>query len=97
MNSELKTFSIYRKSDTGGVSGKGRVLDGVIFHNGWVVVCWRTDIEGARHGHSSIAMYPSWENFEYLHIAAHPENKTIVVYGDDANLAKKIGKQISKI
>lgn len=72
------------------MSGEGRVLDGTIFHNGWVVVCWRTDIEGSRHGHSSIAMNPSWESFEYIHMKAHPENESIIVFGNDAILNHKL-------
>ncbi|MCP4433831.1 MAG: hypothetical protein GY806_22910 [Gammaproteobacteria bacterium] len=94
MNKELETFTLFRKSDHGGVSGEGRVLDGTIFHNGWVVVCWRTDIEGSGHGHSSIAMYPSWESFEFLHIKAHPENKSVVVFGDDVNLKDKLDENL---
>jgi hypothetical protein len=73
-----KRFTLYRVSDESGVSGTGRVLDGVLFHNGQVVICWRTDIDGARHGHSSLGIYPTWEAFEFIHIKSHPENQTIL-------------------
>jgi hypothetical protein len=87
---ELKTFTLYRTADASGVSGTGRILDGVIFHNGWVVACWRTDIEGTKHGHSSMGTYPSWESFKYIHIDSHPENRSIVIFGNDSKLASKL-------
>jgi hypothetical protein len=96
MSNEPKTFTLYRKSDKGGVSGEGRVLDGTIFHNGWVVVCWRTDTDGASHGHSSIAMYPSWESFEFIHINAHPENESVIVFGEDLMLPQNLKKNITR-
>lgn len=88
--SEIKTFTLYRKKDEGRVSGTGRILDGVIFHNGWVAVCWRTDIDAARHGHSSLAFYESWKAFEFIHIRSHPENASILVFGSDAALHDRL-------
>ncbi|MCL5960664.1 MAG: hypothetical protein M1358_15395 [Chloroflexi bacterium] len=75
---EPRMFRVFRRFDTGGVSGPGRVMDGIVFHTGQVVVCWRTDIEGAGQGYSSICIYPSWQAFEHVHIAPHPENETEV-------------------
>ena len=93
---ELRTFTVYRSVDAGGVSGTGRIMDGVIFHNGWVVVCWRTDIEGAKHGHTSIGTYPSWETFRYLHIDSHPDNRSVITFGDNPKLAKKLALKIKR-
>jgi hypothetical protein len=67
-------FTLHRLSDASGVSGAGRVLDGALFHTGQVVVCWRTDVAGAKHGHSSVGVYPSWEAFYFIHILSHPNN-----------------------
>ena len=64
----MKTFTVIRERDESGVSGTGRILDGVMFHNGKVVICWRTDIEGSRHGASSLGIYDSWEDFSFIHI-----------------------------
>lgn len=61
-------FTMYR-------SGAGRVLDGVLFHTGQVVICWRTDVEAAAHGYSSLGIYPSWEAFEFVHVKSHPDNE----------------------
>jgi hypothetical protein len=75
-----KLFTMRRKADASGVSGTGRVLDGVLFHNGTVVICWRTDVEGAAHGYSSVGVYPSWEAFYFLHIESHPTNETEIEF-----------------
>jgi hypothetical protein len=77
---EPKLFSLIRNADETGVSGIGRVLDGVIFHNGQVVTCWRTDIKKDGPGFSSLGVYPSWEAFKSIHIDPHPENRTEIIY-----------------
>ena len=79
---EPSLFSLYRCSDESGVSGTGRVLDGVIFHNGKVVVCWRTDLHG---GHSSIVIYDSWEAFEAVHVSPHPPEQTEIRFNKSAS------------
>ena len=76
---EPKLFSLIRHEDDTGISGKGRVLDGVIFHTGQVVVCWRSDLKSLNPGFSSIVIFPSWEAFEAVHILPHPTNKSEIV------------------
>jgi hypothetical protein len=66
-----------RKQDESHVSGTGRVLDGVVFHNGKVVVCWRTE---NKHGYTSVGMYDSFEAFKFIHIDSHPHNETEIVW-----------------
>lgn len=78
--SNPKLFSVFRKSDESGVSGTGRILDGVLFHNGQTVVCWRTDIDASKHGHSSLGIYPTFEAFKFIHIDSHPTNGTEVIF-----------------
>lgn len=73
-------FTVVRHGDESGVSGTGRVLDGVMWHNGKVSVCWRTDIAGTRHGFSSITIYDSFEAFKFIHIDSHPTNDTEIVW-----------------
>lgn len=75
--SEPRLFSLWRRGDETGISGTGRVLDGVVFHNGKVVVCWRSDLRG---GHSSVVLYDSWEAFEAVHIAPHPPEQTEIMF-----------------
>jgi hypothetical protein len=81
---EARKFSVIRNNDESGVSGTGRILDGVIFHNGVTAICWRTDVEGAAHGWSSLGIYPNYLAFYFIHIKSHPTNGTVVVFeGED--------------
>lgn len=82
--SKPRTFTMVRTADESGVSGAGRVLDGVLFHTGQVVVCWRTDIEAAAHGYSSLGIYPSWKAFEFIHIESHPANEAQIIWLDES-------------
>lgn len=68
-------FSLIREVDVTGVSGTGHVLDGVIFHTGQVVVCWRSAF-------NSITIFENWEAFVGVHIRAHPENRASIVFLD---------------
>lgn len=81
----MRRFKMYRRGDESGVSGSGHVLDGVVFHTGQVVICWRTDLDatqGKGRGHSSLGIYASWEAFDALHIASHPANRTDIEWLD---------------
>jgi hypothetical protein len=79
---EPRLFTLIRRLDETGVSGTGRVLDGVIFHTGQVVVCWRSDVNTAMVGYSSIAIYPSWDAFLYVHVQPHPVGAAEIKFGD---------------
>ncbi len=70
----MKTFKMIRVHDESGVSGTGHVLDGVVFHTGQVVVCWRSNP-------CSVAVYNNWEDFEFIHINSHPTNDTEIICG----------------
>jgi hypothetical protein len=84
---EPKLFTLIRRVDPGGVSGTGRVLDGVVFHTGQVVVCWRSDIKDQeKSGFSSISVYPSWDAFLYVHVQPHPKDAAEIVFGADSRL-----------
>ncbi|HUG16213.1 MAG TPA: hypothetical protein VMM78_14510 [Thermomicrobiales bacterium] len=82
--SEPKLFSLIRHNDQSGVSGTGRVLDGVIFHTGQVVICWRSDIDSEQLGYSSLAIYPSWQAFLHVHVDPHPSHASEIRFvGED--------------
>ena len=70
---EPRLFTLWRRGDESGISGTGRVLDGVVFHNGKVVACWRSDLNG---GHSSVVVYDTWDGFLAVHVAPHPPEQT---------------------
>lgn len=80
-DTEPVLFTLIRHQDESGVSGTGRVLDGVVFHTGQVVICWRTDLRD-EEGFSSITVYPSWEAFEHVHVDPHPEEQTEIATQD---------------
>lgn len=75
---EPKLFTLIRHADESGVSGTGRVVDGVIFHTGQVVICWRSDISEIQRGFSSISIYPSWDAFLHIHVKPHPSGATSI-------------------
>lgn len=77
---EPKMFTLYREFDSSGVSSTGRVLDGIVFHNGLVAVCWRTDVDAAAHGDTSIGVYMSFDAFFRVHVLSHPKNNSRIVW-----------------
>ena len=64
-----------RNSDPSGISGTGRVLDGILFRNGKVVVCWLTYT-------CSINVYDSFEAFEAVHVNNHGDGANYIVWLD---------------
>ena len=82
---QLRTFTMLRHGDESGVSGIGRVLNGVIFHNGACVISWCSEV-------SSSVNYDSFEDFERVHITSHPENKSEIVWGEDCKLNEKVAE-----
>lgn len=82
---EPRTFTLIRQIDETGVSGTGRILDGVIFHTGQVVVCWRTDVNSDEPGFSSISIYPTWDAFLHVHIAPHARGSAEIRFLSDSD------------
>ena len=82
-STEPRLFTVIRTRDETGVSGTGRVIDGVVFHTGQVVVCWRSDLRDGG-GHPSLGIYPGWEAFAAIHINSHPSNETHVEWREVA-------------
>jgi hypothetical protein len=68
-----RLFHLFRDNDESGVSGLGRVAEGVLFANGKVVLSWNTK-------HTSVAVYDSMEQVTAIH--SHG-GKTRVVFDDD--------------
>ena len=90
MSIEPRLFSLERMEDETGVSGTGRVLDGVVFHTGQVVVCWRTDLRKEVPGYSSIAIYESWAAFAHIHLSPHG-GSSLVRFHDGAPVDESDG------
>jgi hypothetical protein len=56
----MRRFVLERDVDATGVSGVGRVAEGVVFSSGWVALTWLTDV-------TSLVFYPSIQNVERIH------------------------------
>ena len=85
MDVKLRVFTLIRAVDSSGISGTGRILDGIIFHTGQVVTCWRADInaeEKGVDGYSTLGIYPSFEAFLHVHVKPHPEESNKVIFFD---------------
>lgn len=79
---EPRIFTLIRNFDQSGISGTGRVLDGVVFHNGQVVICWRSDVNVDKLGFTSLGIYPSWDAFMHVHVLPHSANQTEIRFLD---------------
>lgn len=66
---------MYRSNDESGVSGTGKVLEGVVFESGSCVVSWLTTL-------SSLGVYNSYQHFLKIHVLSHPTNGTIIIFDD---------------
>ena len=75
------TFDVVRNADESGVSGTGKVIEGVVFSNGQCVVHWLTPPPNG-----SVAVWPSFDDFLDIHVRSHPVNGTIIDFGDGIDL-----------
>jgi len=92
MEANPRLFTLIRKIDPSGISGTGRVLDGVIFHTGQVVTCWRTDLNVQDKGidaYSTLGIYPSYEAFLHVHVKPHPDGASVVKFLTTDGTAEK--------
>lgn len=55
-----RLFWLVRKVDVTGISGTGRIAEGVVFSNGWVAMTWLTDT-------TSVVFYPNIDNVVKIH------------------------------
>ena len=69
----MRTFEMHRKNDETGISGTGKVLEGVEFSNGKVAVSWTGS---NRVKAQSVGVYDSMEDFKEIHVNHHPDNRT---------------------
>lgn len=74
----MRRFHFMRLEDESGVSGCGKVAQGVVFSNGKVVVEWLT-------AHSSIGFYDCLDDVESIH--GH-SGKTKIVFDDPVEISK---------
>lgn len=70
----IRKFHLQRIEDESGVSGTGRVAEGVVFSNGWVAMTWLTR-------HTSGAFYTSLHEVEKIH--GHSGKTKVVMDEED--------------
>lgn len=87
----MRTFEMFRGHDESGVSGEGRVLEGVVFSDGPCVVRWTTELNGR-----SEARYDSFASFTNIHVTSHPSNQTKIVFSDGEVYEQKANGTIPK-
>jgi hypothetical protein len=66
----MRTFHLQRVEDVSGVSGTGRVAEGVVFSNGLVALTWLSE-------HPTVSVYPSLAAVEAVH--GHAGRTQVVV------------------
>ena len=74
----MRTFEMTRIEDETGVSGRGKVVEGVIYSDGTCVTRWVTEASTGR----STNIWDSYGAFVSVHINPHPTNKTVVTFSD---------------
>jgi len=73
----MKCFTLYRQVDETGISGAGKVVQGVVFANGKAVIQW---LSGPDPGDTQVK--DSWERFLDTHVKSHPINCTVITWDD---------------
>ena len=68
---EPQRFFMNRLSDVTGVSGTGRVVNGVILPSGKVVLEWK-------HPHQTIGIYDNFQQFIIIHVESHPDANEVI-------------------
>jgi len=69
------SFIMIRRNDETGISGTGKVLEGILFSSGKVVVNWCSS-------KASVVVWDSIEDFLDVHINSHPSNRSLLVWAD---------------
>lgn len=68
----MRRFHLQRNEDATGISGTGKVAEGVLWTNGWVSLMWLTEV-------FSLVTYPDLASVEKIH--GHG-GRTLVVWDD---------------
>lgn len=74
----MRSFEMIRKDDETGISGTGKVVEGVVFTDGECVVKWVVENSMGR----CVAIWPNLASFLSIHVYPHPDNKTEIIFDD---------------
>lgn len=87
-------FSLYRGKDESGVSGEGKVLEGVIFEDGLVVARWvapnapQSTVVYDCSGKEGEKPTTGFQKFLDIHVLSHPTNNTVIEFRLPDNTSK---------
>ena len=76
----MRHFTVYRTTDTSGVSGTGIIAQGCLFANGAAAIQW---LGGPDPGD---VQTKDWEKWLSVHVKAHPENGTVITFSNGEQL-----------
>jgi hypothetical protein len=88
----MRSFEMYREEDETGISGTGKVVEGVIFSSGETVVKWCTPTSMA----SCVSWWPNFGGFLSIHVHPHPDNKTRIQFSDGCVMEHVDGQFVEK-
>ncbi len=71
--SGMTSFEFFRGGDETGVSGTGKVLEGIVYSDGSVGIHWTVDLW-------SVTFFQDWATFVKIHIGSHPNNDGRIVF-----------------
>lgn len=74
----MRSFVMHRGNDETGVSGTGKVLEGIIFSDGTCVTRWVADTSTGR----STSIWDNLGSFLSIHVHPHPDNNTRIEFSD---------------
>jgi len=69
--SPLRRFFVLRHRDPSGVAGTGRIVEGVVFPCGKVVLKWRLPT-------SSLVIFENFTEFRDIYLMAHPTANELI-------------------
>lgn len=64
-------FRMIRVQDDSGISGTGKVAEGVVMSNGKCIILWSSHTP-------AVHVWDSFKAFKAVHIDSHPDNNTII-------------------
>lgn len=88
----MRAFEVIRQNDETGISGTGKVIEGIIFSDGECVVKWVTEKSLGR----CVSIWPNFGSFLSIHVYPHPNNDTKIIFSDGNIMEYESGAFVEK-
>jgi hypothetical protein len=88
----MRSFEVIRQNDETGISGTGKVIEGIIFSDGECVVRWMTEKSLGR----CVSIWPNFGSFLSIHVYPHPSNNTQIMFSDGAKMIYEDGAFVER-